>query len=703
MGRRVGPSCLIASALSRIVHTVNYNLIFCTNCMSKSNSSFSKRAAELRALLAEHDYAYYVLDKPKISDYEYDKLFSELQAIESHHPECFSPDSPTQRVGGTVLSAFTKATHSRPMLSLQNSYSVDDILAFDERVKKNLEGAANSKVEYFCEPKFDGLAIELIYEDGLLTGALTRGDGTTGEVVTENIKTIRSVPLRLRTSQPPARLEVRGEVVICKSDFALLNEQQQEAGLEPFANPRNAAAGSIRQLDSRIAASRPLRIFCYAPGLVDGIEFSSQAEFIHKISILGLPTSSDIRICRSADEASKFYLETQSRRHQLPYDIDGVVVKVNSFSLQDQIGFVARSPRWATAVKFPPEQAQTIVEDIIVQVGRTGALTPVAVMRPVRVGGVTITHATLHNQDEIDRKDVRVGDTVVIQRAGDVIPEVVSVVTDARPKSSQRFVIADKCPRCQSKVARAEGEVVYRCANTYCPAILVESLKHFVSRRAMNIDKVGDKIVEQLVSENLVKHFSDFYRLKLNQLLSLERQGEKSAQNIIDSIEASRHPTLAKFIYALGLRFVGEQTAKILARHFKSIEALCSAKEEDLVHIEGIGEVVAHSIYTSLRRKEVQEDIAKLQKYGVLIENPSDNKSNKLTGLNIVITGSFTMPRDEIKEIIEAHGGKSGSSVSKKTNYVLAGEDAGSKLEKARELNVPVLSWEEFEALLKRN
>jgi DNA ligase (NAD+) len=656
-------------------------------------------AQELRKIIAGHDYNYYVLDKPVITDYEYDQLYSELQKLESDYPELVTPDSPTQRVGGAPLEAFEKGKHRQPMLSLQNSYSVDDIVAFDERVKKFL--GTKDDVAYYCEPKFDGLAIELIYENGQFVRALTRGDGDVGEDVTQNIRTLRSVPLKLTGKTIPALLEVRGEVLIYKSDFAELNEQQQESGLEPFANPRNAAAGSIRQLDPKITATRPLRVFCYAFGSTEGIAPKTQDQFISLLSNLGLPTSPLHRISKSAQQAVDFYNHVLEQRHKLPFDIDGVVIKVNDLGLQQELGTIARSPRWATAAKFPPEQAQTIIEDIVVQVGRTGALTPVAVMQPVRVGGVTITHATLHNQDEIDRKDVRVGDTVIIQRAGDVIPEVVRSIPDKRPKKSTPFKIPNKCPECGSVATRAENEVVLRCTNNLCPAVVKESLKHFVSRRAMNIDKVGDKIVDQLVGAGLVNKFSDFYRLRIEDIRKLERQGERSTANIIESIDASRKPTLARFIYALGLRFIGEQTAKVLAQHFGSVEKLLKAPREELVEIEGIGDTVADSLLLALQNKALLQEIELIQKLGIEITNPQKSTAGKFTGLTFVITGTLPVHRDKAKEIIEAQGGKAASTVSKKTNYVLAGEEAGSKLDKAKELDVPVISWEEFQDLIK--
>lgn len=665
-----------------------------------ASKSVVNRIQELRELISTHDYQYHVLDRPTITDREYDNLFAELVKLESEHPELVTPDSPTQRVGAAPLDSFEKAKHRKPMLSLQNSYNPDDIREFDERVKKFAE--TTKDIEYYCEPKFDGLAVELIYEEGVLRSALTRGDGDTGEVITSNVRTIKSVPLRLKQALP--LFEVRGEILMLKKDFAALNEAQQEAGLQTFANPRNAAAGSVRQLDPRITAKRPLRLFCYAPGVIEGRKFSTQKEFVDFAASLGLPTSPKYKVARSVDEAVEFYHEIMEARHTLPFDIDGVVIKTNSIALQEQLGFVARSPRWASAAKFPPEQGQTIVENIVVQVGRTGALTPVAIMKPVKVGGVTITNATLHNQDEIDRKAVRIGDTVIVQRAGDVIPEIVSVVIDKRPKDSQPFKIPHKCPACGSEADRPEGEVVLRCPNPVCSAKIREALIHFVSRRAMDIDKVGEKLILQLADAGLVRKFSDLYRLQIDQVLELERKAEKSAKNIMASIEASKKPTLARFIYALGIRHVGEQTARDLAQHFKSIDKLIAATREDLTAIEGIGPRVADAILDAFAQKEFVEDIRQMQKLGVEIQNPSSPQAGAqqpLAGMNIVITGTLPVPRDEVKDLIESLGGKSASSVSKKTTYVLAGEEAGSKLDKARELEVPIIDWDQFQKLIK--
>jgi DNA ligase (NAD+) len=669
--------------------------------MAKIGQESLRRHQELKENLALYDYQYYVLDSPTIPDYEYDQLFAELLKLEKENPGLDLADSPSQRVGGEPLPGFLKANHSVPMLSLANSYSPEDLTAFDERVKKFLR--SDQEVEYFCEPKFDGLAIELIYESGILVQALTRGDGVTGEDVTQNIKTIRSIPLKLKTKAPPKIIEIRGELLMYKQDFADLNEAQQEAGQPTFANPRNAAAGSVRQLDSRVTASRPLRFFAYAVGTVDGLEFSSQEEMENVFRDLGIPVCNSKlrRTAKGPDAIIKFYRDLETLRPSLPFDIDGIVIKVNGLRLQEDLGLVARSPRWATAAKYKPQQAETVVEDIQVQVGRTGALTPVAIMKPVRVGGVTVTNATLHNQDEIDRKDIRIGDTVLIQRAGDVIPEVVQVVMDKRPPRAKKFLISDQCPVCDSAVEKAEEEVVKRCVNPLCPAILKESLKHFVSRRAMNIDKVGDKIIEAFVDSGLVKSFSDIYKLSKEDLLEkLERQGEKSAENIIQSINKSKKTNLARMIYSFGIRFVGEQTAKSLAEHFGTIEDFLAARDEDLVSIPDIGPTVARSILEWLKNKKHIGQVRSLLELGVEIERPRRKSDGKLSGISFLITGTLPVPRDAAKEVIEENGGKILSGVSSKLNYLVVGDDPGSKLEKAQSLGVNVIGWDDVLRML---
>lgn len=656
--------------------------------------SARKRHEELKELIRRHDELYHVQDKPEISDFDYDKLFTELKDLEAAHPEFDRSDSPTQRVGGTPLDLFEKIPHRTPMLSLQNSYSPEDIVEFDARVRKFLK--REEPIEYHCEPKFDGLAIELVYENGLLIRALTRGDGSVGEDVTSNVRTIRSIPLRLTTAKPPALFEVRGEILMFKEDFKRLNEQQDEAGEPAFANPRNAAAGTIRQLDSRIAASRPLKFFAYALGVVEGPTFRKQAEIEEALAGFGFRVPGEIAtLAPSADGAVAYYHDIEKKRSSFPFDIDGIVIKVNDLSLQDDLGLVARSPRWATAAKFKPEQARTTVEQIAIQVGRTGVLTPVAIMSPVKVGGVTVTNATLHNEEEIQRKDVRVGDTVIVQRAGDVIPEVVSVVLDARPPSAKPFKMPAKCPACGSETHKAEEEVATRCTNPFCIAVLKESLKHFVARRAMNMEKVGDRLIETLVDEKLLTRYSDFYRLTKESLLDLDRQGEKSVENILKSIEISKKTTLARFVFALGIRFVGETTAKHLADHFLTIDRLRGASEEELLEVPEIGEKVAKAIRAWFENKKLAKEIDAMIDLGVEIAPPLRSLGGKLSGKSFVITGTLPVKRDEAKDVIEKNGGKILSSVSAKLNYLVAGDDPGSKLEKARDLDVEVLSWDE--------
>lgn len=667
-----------------------------------AQKSAKNRHEELKSIIAEHDHAYHVLDKPVISDYEYDKLFTELLKLEATEEGLDLTDSPSQRVGGKPLEVFSKVAHRVPMLSLANSYSPEDIFDFDERIKKFLK--SDKEIEYFCELKFDGLSMELVYENGTLVRALTRGDGTVGEDVTQNIKTIKSIPLKLGKGAPEV-LEVRGEVLMFKEDFARLNEIQQENGQQTFANPRNAAAGSMRQLDPRITASRPLKFFAYALGHTEGVTFKTQENIQEAFAEHGIPTALKtspnlVQIAKGPQEVVDFYHRIEKVRPNLPFDIDGVVIKVNSLRLQDDLGLVARSPRWATAAKFKPEQATTVVEDINVQVGRTGALTPVAIMTPVKVGGVTVTNATLHNQDEIDRKDVRIGDTVVIQRAGDVIPEIVSVVLEKRPKHSKPFTIPSKCPACGSEVEKIEGEVVTRCVNPLCIAQVKESLKHFVARRAMNIDKVGDRLIETMVDAQLLTKFSDFYRLSKDDVLSLDRQGDKSAENIINSIDKSKTPTLARFIFSLGIRFVGEQTAKLLADHFVKIEKFLEASEEELLQVPEIGPKVAKSIIEWTSNKRLVKEVHEMIKLGVNITNPVRSTEGALSGMSFLITGTLPVKRDDAKDLIEKNGGKILGSVSSKLNFLVVGDDPGSKVDKAQSLGVKIISWEELQKMI---
>jgi DNA ligase (NAD+) len=657
------------------------------------------RHEELKKQIQHHNELYHTNDRPEITDFEFDQLMNELLELEKNNYSLDISDSPSQRVGGQAISQFQKVPHRKPMLSLANSYSAEDIIDFDVRIKKFLR--SEETVEYFAELKLDGLSMELIYENGVLMRALTRGDGTVGEDVTHNIKTIKTIPLKLKSKNPPALLEVRGEVLIFKKDFIAMNQAYEDLGEDTFANPRNAAAGTVRQLDPKIAGSRPLKFMAYALGAFEGIEFKTQKSVSETFKNLGLPTLEDeLTECASdANEIVTYYNKIDKIRQKLDFDIDGIVIKVNSMALQEDLGLVARSPRWATAAKFKPEQAETVIEEIVVQVGRTGALTPVAIMKPVKVGGVTITHATLHNQDEIDRKDVRIGDSVFVQRAGDVIPEIVCVILSKRPKNSEPFKISTKCPSCGRTAQKEEGDAVLRCENALCKSKIKESIKHFVSRRAMNLEKVGDKLIETFIDQNLIQTFSDLYKLKREQILGLERQGEKSADNILKSIELSRKTTLARFIFALGIRFVGEQTAKLLADHYIEIENFLHATKEDLENIPEIGPKVSESILEVLKNADFVNEVRELAKV-VEFEKSNRNTAGPLSGKSFLVTGTLAIKRDEAHEIIEKNGGKLLSGVSSKLSYLIVGDDPGSKVDKAQSLDVKIISWDELLKML---
>jgi DNA ligase (NAD+) len=665
------------------------------------------RAAWLRGELERHNHAYYVLDNPTIPDAEYDKLFAELQQIEQAHPELITSDSPTQRVGGAPLPQFAQVRHSVPMLSLSNGFEEADILAFDRRVREGLE--TDQPVEYATELKFDGLAINLRYENGILIEAATRGDGATGENVTANIRTIRAIPLRLHTDRPPALLDVRGEVLMYKADFAKLNARQRDAEQKEFANPRNAAAGSLRQLDSRITAQRALRFFAYGIGTLEGAVLpDSHSGLLDWYAKLGIPVCAERAVVHGAQGLLDFFHAVGQKRASLPYDIDGVVYKVNRVQQQQRLGFVSRAPRFALAHKFPAEEAMTIVQDINVQVGRTGAITPVARLAPVSVGGVTVTNATLHNEDEVKRKDIQIGDTVIVRRAGDVIPEVVSYVPEKRPDNARKFVMPATCPVCGSPIVRPEDEAVARCSGGWikCAAQRKGGLLHFVSRRAMDIEGLGEQLIEQLVDKHIITTAGDLYKLGFTALAELDRMAEKSAQNILDALEKSKHTTLARFIYALGIRHVGEATAKELARHFGNLDAFLHASEEQLLEVSDIGPVVARSIMSFLADPLNLELIEQLRAAGVQWPEgaPAEKKSQRLQGMTFVLTGTLpTLSRDEAREIIEAAGGKVAGSVSKKTSYVVAGEEAGSKLAKAEELGITILDEAGLLQLLKQD
>lgn len=647
---------------------------------------------QLKQRIAEYDYHYYVLDAPLVSDNEYDGIYRQLLEIERQYPELITIDSPSQRIGGQAVSAFDSVKHRQAMLSLNNAFSDQELEAFDRRVR---EGTGESQVEYAVEPKFDGLAITLTYEHGVFVQGATRGDGYTGENVTHNLKTIRAIPSCLNIANPPTLLEVRGEVLMLKKDFEKLNQQQASVGGKLFANPRNAAAGSLRQLDPNITAKRPLHFFAYGLGASDGTpDLHSHAEAMQYLTNLRFPVSTLRGLKTGAQGLRDYYVEIGEKRSSLPFDIDGVVYKVNAFELQDVLGFVSRAPRWAVAHKFPAEEAITLVEDITVQVGRTGAITPVARLKPVFVGGVTVTNATLHNEDEMRRKDIHIGDTVVVRRAGDVIPEVVLVKHELRPADAHLFVMPAVCPECGSHVVRLEDEAVARCTGgLICPAQRKQAITHFASRRAMDIEGLGEKLVDQLVERNLVHHLDDVYRLNLPMLAGLDRMAEKSARNVLSAIEKSKTTTLPRFIYALGIRNVGEATAKDLAQHFGSLEALMQASVESLMQVHDVGPVVAEATFQFFDEPHNREVIAAMRAQGVQwADIAKTSTSTAFTGKTFVLTGTLpTLKRDQAQAMIEAAGGKVSGSVSAKTSYVVAGAEAGSKLEKAQQLNIPIL------------
>jgi len=659
------------------------------------------RSDELRRQIDYHNRQYYLLDAPTVSDAEYDALFRELQQLEKQFPALVTPDSPTQRVGGAPLDRFASITHRIPMLSLENAVNATEINEFDQRVKKNLGLGPEVPIRYLCEPKMDGLAVELIYIDGLMTTASTRGDGVTGEDVTENIRTIRSLPLRLTGKGIPRLLEVRGEVFLSLDAFRHINAEKEENGEAPFANPRNAAAGSLRQLDPRVTARRPLSIYCYAPGVVEGFEFHSQEEFFAAIAGWGLPVNPLVRPADGIGAAVTFYEEMQGQRESLPYEIDGTVVKVDSFALQRELGEKSRSPRWAVACKFPPRQAVTELEAIIPSVGRTGVITPVAVLRPVEISGVTVSRATLHNWDEIAAKDIHIGDHVVVERAGDVIPAVVKVLTERRTGAERPFPPPEVCPECGSGIVQIAGEVALRCMGMACPPQIRESIVHFASRNAMDIEGLGDKFVEQLYSLGLVMSVADIYRLTRDDFMQFDRMGEKLASNLLTAIENSKRRELGRFIFALGIRHVGERTARSLAQAFGSLENLEKAGFDELISIRDIGATVAQSIVTFFANPGNREVIQRMLDAGVAPAAEEKKVGGRFTGTTFVFTGALErFTRDEAQRMVEAEGGAAVGSVSKKTGYVVAGSDAGSKLTKARELGVTVLSEEEFLKLL---
>ena len=652
-----------------------------------------RQVETLRKALHYHNYRYYVLDDPEVSDAEYDRLMQALKQLEESHPEIASSDSPTARVGAAPLEKFDTVAHSIPNQSLDNGFSDEDILDFDGRVRRILKD--QNEVRYTAEPKMDGVAVELIYENGKLTTASTRGDGLIGELITTNVKTIRSVPLVMQKSDSfdlPSRLEIRGEVFIGHDAFKRLNEERIKQELPPFANPRNAAAGSLRQLDSKITAARPLEIFFYGIGILAGFEFKSHWEQLESLQAWGFRVNPLIRPRILIREALEYYQQLSARRHQLPYDIDGMVIKVDSLLLQQQLGATTRSPRWAIAYKFPAIQETTVVENIEVQVGRTGALTPVAHLTPVNVGGVTVSRATLHNEDEIGKKDIRIGDTVLVQRAGDVIPEVVKVISSRRTGDEKRFHMPQACPVCGSSVARLEGEAATRCINSICPAQVKERIKHFASKGAFDIDGMGDKLVDQLVDKKLVATFSDLFQLDAETLADLDRMGNKSAENLIRAIDAGKNIRFARFLYALGIRHVGEHVAALLAGRFDDLELLMACPQEKLIAIEGVGPVVAGSIFRFFNQESNIATVQGILNSGIRIEFESPKKMAKFENKVFVLTGTLTsLTRRDAKEKIKALGGKVTGSVSGNTDFVVAGESPGSKLAKAQELGVEVI------------
>lgn len=667
----------------------------------------------LREALRYHNHRYYVLDDPEVPDAEYDRLFQRLQALERQFPELLVVDSPTQRVGGQALSAFSTVTHEVPMLSLDNVFSDEEFTDFDRRARERLgdllgQGGdlfSEPALVYCCEPKLDGLAISLVYENGVLVRGATRGDGVTGEDITHNVRTIPNVPLKLMGKHIPSLLEVRGEVLMPKQGFQALNKRQEEKGEKQFVNPRNAAAGSLRQLDPRITAQRPLAFYAYSVVRCEGLTLpDSQYEILKVAEKLGFCLSKEIRQGNGAGFVQQFYSDILKRRESLPYEIDGVVLKVDSLRWQQELGFVSRAPRWATAYKFPAQEAVTKLLAVEFQVGRTGALTPVARLEPVFVGGVTVSNATLHNFDEIDRMDLRVGDSVVIYRAGDVIPKVVRVIPERRRQGAEPIVAPPKCPVCDSEVERLEGEAIIRCSGgLYCSAQQKEALKHFVSRRAMDIDGLGDKLIEQLVDQRLIKSSADLYALKKEQLLPLERMGEKLADNLLNAIEASKKTTFPRFLYALGIREVGEATALLLAQHFGNLNTLMQADETALMQVQDVGPVVAASIVRFFHQPHNREVIAALQQAGVHWQDMEARADfdQPLAGQTWVLTGALSsMSRDQAKEKLQQLGAKVSGSVSKKTACVVAGEAAGSKLADAEKLGIPVLDEGKLLALL---
>lgn len=654
----------------------------------------------LRKTLRQYEYEYHVLDNPTVPDSEYDRLFHQLKALELAHPEFLTSDSPTQRVGAKPLSGFSQIRHEIPMLSLDNAFSDEEFNAFVKRIEDRLI-VLPKPLTFCCEPKLDGLAVSILYVNGILTQAATRGDGTTGEDITANIRTIRNIPLQLLTDNPPARLEVRGEVFMPHAGFERLNEYALEHGEKTFANPRNAAAGSLRQLDPNITSKRPLVLNAYGIGIAEGVELpNTHYARLQWLKSIGIPVNPEIRLCNGTNEVLDFYRDIQNKRSSLGYDIDGTVLKINNIALQNELGFISKAPRWAIAYKFPAQEELTVLNDVEFQVGRTGAITPVAKLEPVFVAGVTVSNATLHNGDEIERLNIAIGDTVVIRRAGDVIPQIIGVLHERRPDNAKPIIFPTNCPVCDSQIIRIEGEAVARCTGgLFCAAQRKEALKHFVSRKAMDIDGVGGKLIEQLVDRELIHTPADLFKLDLTTLTRLERMGAKSAENALNSLEKAKSTTLARFIFALGIREVGEATALNLANHFKTLDALKAADLEQLQQVPDVGEVVANRIFVFWREAHNVAVVDDLIAQGVHWETVEvkEASENLFKDKTVVLTGTLTqMDRNEAKALLQQLGAKVSGSVSSKTDFVITGNAAGSKLAKAQELNIPVLTEEEF-------
>jgi len=661
----------------------------------------NREIERLREEIRHHNHRYHVLDRPEISDAEYDALFNRLLELEARHPDLVTPDSPTQRVGAPPADGFQTVRHAVPMQSLANAFSVDELKDFDRRVRRSLEA---DRVDYVVEPKLDGLSVELVYENGRLVRGSTRGDGVNGEDVTANLRTIPSIPLRLRPleGEMPPLLEARGEVYIERADLEALNRRREEAGQSPFANPRNLAAGSLRQLDPRVTAGRPLRIYCYATGRIEGLTIDTQMALLETLAGLGLRVNPLYELCHGIDEAIAFYEAFEERRESVPYEADGVVIKVNDFAAREVLGEVTRSPRWAIAGKYAPQEGLTRVADIVVQVGRTGILTPVAVLEPVRVRGVEITHATLHNEDEVKRKDIRIGDTVAVARAGDVIPRVVRSLPERRDGSERRFTMPESCPACGGPVVRLEDQVARRCLNVSCPARIKESILHFVSKGGLDVDGVGTKLVDQLVDRGLVRRVSDLFALDKQALVSLDRVGEKSAENLLAALDASKSIPLSKLLFALGIPEVGEHTADLLAKAFGSLEAVAAADTSDLVGVPEIGPSAAEAITDFFANEENRRLLDALREAGIAIEEVVAPASTRFADKRFVLTGALSsMTRAEATDRIRRLGGEVTSSVSKNTDYVVVGDDPGSKLERARKIGIEILDEKRFLALLE--